>query len=512
MPTAPPPEFVDALRPIVREQILRERAEAPAVAARSRREFRMLYRRLDSGRLYGQVFAPWQEEHFFAPIDRGMSLWSETPRGHDRTDGEGWQICTDLQYGPPNQRGIIIAADRDQAALPLERCDRYSREMPWCFPDVRVHQHVIYGPNGSKCLVLSSDAASSLGEKPDWVFVEEIGVWAERGKALWTSIVGACSKVGAPIRVLTNPGAGKQGNWRWAARVGFQSLADEFPDRYHLWVAPGWVAEWSRGRIEELRRLFPSLRDQRRFIDGVWLEQDESPAFDGPDVDAVFDVPAFRVFPDRVEVVGQEPAAVLAMVQSTDYGLTNDALCAGVLALDALDRVWVADSYAAAGRPGDQASLLAVEKWLRDNMAKWPIEATLFDPHQAVHTMQEFGDELRAEQYDFNPASKRRHYAALLARVRARTLKAKPGAFRRTHANEQTYDLRRELIEAVEQNGASGSTMLHPEGGHDDAGVTCAMACERLADFSLNPGGVYAPKAAPRTLGWKKDPRRRARA
>lgn len=505
MPPEPDPLLSD---PRV-DALARERlAERMGVWRTDPRAFRMQARRLETGALYGQVFEPWQEEHFFEPVYAGKSLWNESPRGHDRTDGEGWVICDHLQHGPPNQRIDIFAADRDQARYPLERAERYTREDRHLFPDVRVRENRIEGPRGSVAVVNAAEVAGSLGGKPTEVWCEEIGVWPEKGRKLWNSILGSCMKLGAPIRVLTNPGAGKVGNWRWDAREFFRKASETTPERWHFWSPGAWVAKWSLDRRRELEGAFTSENERRRFLDGQWLEQDEYPAFAKADIDAIYDT-KYEIRDGQVFVEGQAPVPILAFIQATDYGLTNDALCAGVLALDAIDRVFVVDDYAAAGRPGSAASLLAVEAWMLERMGLWPIEATLFDPYQAVHTMQEFGTRLSAEEYQFSGASKRRHYAALLAAVRAHRFKAREGMFRRIHAGGHEYDLRRELVEAVEKVSPTGSVMDHPEGGHLDAGVTCAMACERLAEFTLSPGAVYAPKVTPRTLGWKQDPRLR---
>lgn len=264
---------------------------------------------------------------------------------------------------------------------------------------------------------------------------------------------------------------------------------------------------------------YTSENERRRFLDNVWLDQDENPAFSKPDIEAIFAGPAYSIVKDGsawwVVEQGGTRRRVVEFLQASDYGLTNDALCEGVAALTEDNLVFLVADYAVAGRPGDAASLLVAERWMLANMEKWPIGGTHFDPYQAVHTAQEFGSQLSMQQYDFNQPSKRRHYSALLGRVRARTFRAMPGAFRRVHAGGQEYDLHRELMEAIEKMGPAGSVMIHPEGGHDDGSVTCAMLCEKFAEVSLAPGRVYFPeRRAPETVlarGYQRDPRSRFR-
>lgn len=495
-----PEDLIAAFLPLAEAEL----AERRARWASDPTAFRMDNRRIGPDRSpYRHSFLPWQEEHIFLPMDAAKSLWNEAPRGHDRTDAEGWQVCRDLQYGPPDQRIIIAAADKDQAAMPIARALRYCEEDREVFPDLSVEKHEIKGPNRSVALVISSDVASSLGEKPTCVYLEEVGAWPERGRALKDSILGSCMKTGAPIRVFTNAGAGRVGNWRWDLREWFRQMATALPDRYHFWSAPGWVADWSRPMMEEMRGGM-TRREARRFLDNVWLEQDEDAAFDAAEVDAIFDR---GCYPDP------DPKTVLAYVQASDFGLSNDALCCAVVALDREDVAWVLDDYAVAGRPGAEASLQAAEEHMLAVCRSRPIEVTLFDPYQAVHTMQAHKGALRAEEYTFTQTTKRRHYQALAARVRAGKLKARPGAFRRTHANGEAYDLRRELMEAVEKHNPAGAIMVHSEGGHDDAAVTVAMCCERLSAVGLGSGKVYVPKEEPRrpvmVAGLRVDPRSR---
>lgn len=501
MPAEPPPEFVSAFLPIARAEVERDRAMAGHLARTDRRAFRMKHRRLDSGALYGDVFQPWQEEHFFAPIDAGMSIYDEAPRGHDRTDGEGWQICTDLQYGQGNQQIVIIAADKDQAALPLERCARYAHDFPWLFPNVVVQKHTIYGPNGSRCVVLSADAASSLGLKPTAVWVEEIGAWPKRGQDLWTNVIGACAKLDAPIRVLTNATAGKTGNWRWQVRESFRALAEQYPDRYHFWSAPGWVAEWSRAKIAELETIFPSENDRARFIHNRTLEEDENAAFSIDDREAVF-ARDYRIAGDFVEVQGEEPRRIVAWVASADFGLKDDALCEGSVALTTDEHCWLADDLALAGRPGDEASIATAEAHLLAIAARRRLLATLFDPHQAAGTMQRIGGQVSAEEFTWTLASKRDMYSVLLAKVRARKFHAKPDAFRRTHHGGQVYDLHREMVEAVEHRTASNTFVVHTGGGHDDGLAVVQMCLIKLSACSLEPAAVSVPEDRPER-GWR---------
>ena len=484
------------------------RARLDAARARWRtdpRAFRMECRALDRGLRYGDCFEPWQEDHFFGPVDAGLSLWSETPRGHDRTDAEGWSICAALQHGPPDQRIVIAAADKDQARFPLERAERYTQEDRDLFPGVTVQKNEVLGPRRSRAVVISSDVASSLGEKPTEVWAEELGVWPERGARLWNSIVGSCTKLGAPIRVLTNAGAGKVGNWRWTVREWFRAMAAEHPDRYHFWSAPGWVAAWSRGRQRELEGAYTSEHERQRFLHNRWLDSDEHAAFDSVDRERVF-AADYEEVGTEIQVPGEAPRPIVAVVQAGDYGLTDDALCCGSVGLTADADCWLlAPDLAIAGRPGREASIREAQDFLLEGARRRRLEATVIDRHQAAETVQRIGAAIRAgEGVQWSLPYKRAMYAVLLSKLRAGKFHARRTAFRRTHAGGLVYDLEREMAEAVEKAGDSGSYLTHPEGGHDDGLSVGRMAVQRRAECPLEAAVAVEPTpAGPSAEGWR---------
>ena len=68
MPPEPDPLWDD---PRILELTRARLAQARERWKRDPRAFRMECRRLETGLLYGQVFQPWQEEHFFDPVYAG---------------------------------------------------------------------------------------------------------------------------------------------------------------------------------------------------------------------------------------------------------------------------------------------------------------------------------------------------------------------------------------------------------------------------------------------------------
>lgn len=458
------------------------------------RAFRM-DNRLVGGRPYRDVHLPWQEEHIFGPMDRGQSLWAGAGRGHDRTDGCAWKLCDRAQHSDRVLRDVLVAGDRDQARIDVERADLLVRGFPDLFPDLTVTRDGIENKaTGSRALVLASDAATSLGEKPTLVVMEELAAWDDKGADLKDSLLGAATKDGGcPIWVLTNAGSGKVGNWRWDFRCWFERMAQEHPGKFHFWEARGWAAEFSRAQMELLRGGMTELQ-ARRFLDNEWLEQGESPAYPKEWVERVFDT-AYRIEGREVLVEGEEkPRTIVAFVQAVDYGRLHDAAAVGTVALDDRGWTWLADDLAVAGSPEAQVSVSLVEERVKEIARRRILEATVVDPSQMVGSIQEweaFCPEASAEEAPPSRKSKTRAYAVMYDRLKAGTFKARPDAFRRKHRGGQEFSLRRELLEGIAIEQPDGSAFFdHPKNGHNDAHTVVETAHAKLVEIPYGPVSV----------------------
>jgi phage terminase large subunit-like protein len=153
------------------EQIARWRAD------------RMAFRReailLEDSRPFGEVMEPWQLEDFSALDDgRHRHAYIERPRGHSKTGDVGTEAVTELILGHPGQSLFCAAADEDQARLLFEDVAGKFRRNPLLAGSVRIMQREIVVPaTGSHLRVLSSDAPTAYGLRPDWIAVDELAEW-----------------------------------------------------------------------------------------------------------------------------------------------------------------------------------------------------------------------------------------------------------------------------------------------------------------------------------------------
>jgi phage terminase large subunit-like protein len=195
---------------------------------------RMAFRReailLEDGRALGEVMEPWQADDFRALDDPAhRHAYLERPRGHSKTGDLGTEAVTELVLGRPGSQLFCAAADEEQARLLLEDVRGKFERSPTLKPLVRyTRTEIIVKATGSRLKVMSGDAPSAYGLRPDWIALDELAEWRRRD--LWDSLWTATGKR-ASCRIS-----------RDAARVGRRPLRLGPPaarGRRHLRRRPG---------------------------------------------------------------------------------------------------------------------------------------------------------------------------------------------------------------------------------------------------------------------------------
>jgi hypothetical protein len=427
------------------------RPETTAQAIARWRKDRMAFRReailLEDGRPFGALMEPWQRDDY-AEIDAHRHGFLLRPRGHDKTGTVGTEVVTDLVLGPRDQRIFGCAVDSEQAELLHEDVSQKFQRNPLLRGSVKIKSREIVVPaTGSRFRVLTSDAPSAYGLRPDRIIVDELAEWAKRD--LWDSLWSATGKrPNCRVLVITTAGwdqtsicwevqriAQAENNWYFAAR-GY---------------CAGWISnEWR----EQQRRTLPphvfARLHEARWVDGVgaFLTADE--------VDAVFR--------DAPEQRGGRVAIGL------DIGLSRDRTVAA--AVRNVDGVCVIDHLLTwSGRPGRKVDLEDVEREVKALAARCGNAAVHYDPYQGVQMAQRLqrrGVVMR--EYPFTGESRRRLFATLLDLVRTRRLRATPHD-----------ELRRELLSLEVTQTASGWRVDHKAGRFDDHVVAVALGAQAVA-------------------------------
>lgn len=204
---------------------------------------------------------PWQDEFFLATdagwqraigrdVPGGFSrAWSIRHRGASKTHDIATMIVWALFAAAPRRpiRGVVAAADADQAALVADSVRRIVRANEWLEPLIDVQRQRIVNPHtGSECGILSSDAPSSFGLLPDFIICDELTCWQSRD--LWDSLFSSAAKQRhCFLSILSN--AGHLNTWQaelWDALSSDPSWFCHRPTEVASWIDPAALAEQRR--------------------------------------------------------------------------------------------------------------------------------------------------------------------------------------------------------------------------------------------------------------------------
>ena len=242
----------------------RRAARQLAAAAADPRAFRE-HLRLGIGKpRLGAAALPWQRESFEAldaawlrvagvpvPADSfhagppATRAWLERPRGHSKTADIAVQLAWALRFAARPVRGVVAAADRDQAGLVRAALADLVRANPEFLSPLNVGaENVSHPATGARLDVISGDVGSSYGLTPDFVVCDELCHWPR--EELWHSLLSSAAKSpGCLLVVLTNAGWGR--DWRWAAREAARTRDDwrfhRLPGPCAPWITPAVLAE-----------------------------------------------------------------------------------------------------------------------------------------------------------------------------------------------------------------------------------------------------------------------------
>jgi hypothetical protein len=402
---------------------------------------------LESGKPFGEVADQWQLDDF-AEIDRHRHAFLLRPRGHSKTADAGTEVVADLVLGPRGQRIYGAAVDSEQAEIMFEDVVGKFQRSSLLRNAVKIVKREISVPaTGSRFRILTSDAPSAYGLRPDRIIVDELAEWAKRD--LWDSLWSATGKrPGCRILCISTAGWDKT-SICWEV----QQIAEREADWY--FSARGPCASWiSKEWLEQQRRTLPphvfARLHEARWVDGVgaFLTSEE--------VDAVFDDPLPHPLVGRTAI-------------GLDIGLTRDRTVAAVVRnLGGLCIVQALIAWQ--GRPGRKVDLEQVEAEVKALASRFSAPVH-FDPYQGIQMgqrLQRLG--VATHEYPFTGESRRRLFGLILDLVRTRRLRSEPHK-----------ELRSELLGLEATETAAGWRVDHKPGRHDDHVIAVALAAQAVA-------------------------------
>lgn len=360
-------------------------------------EFRRVLKINAGGRIMplAQALDPWQEADFRAldPAWRCVALqqphpgtirrsWQERPRGHSKTGDLAAQVAWVLFASKRRLTGNGAAADKQQAKLLRDAIAELVILNPWLgrFLDVQLHK-VVNPRTRAELRILSSDAATAYGEKPDFIVCDEVTHWLGKGGAkFWDTMFSASAKLPwCLLSVITNAGLGMGSLWQWKAR----EYARKHPTRWFFSRLEGPVASWiGAGDLAEQRAMLPAEAFRR-----LWLNEWVQGTGDAIDPD---DIAAAITRPGPMTVAEIRAARVpWAFAGGLDLGIKHDHSAISILGTQyGSGRIRLAACESWAPTKGNQVDVEAVEKSAIRLHEQFGLAGYWYDPSQAQYLAQ----------------------------------------------------------------------------------------------------------------------------
>lgn len=398
------------------------------------------------------------------------SFWLTLPRGHDKTSFVGRLLNWILAFSRINVDAVAAAADKDQANLLVDAMQKESRLNPWLGRLLSFKHYQAKGLlSGSSLEILSSDAPTSYGLRPDIIVCDELTQWGKQD--LWDALLSGRRKRGASAVQLVITNAGLIGSWQWQ----ILQLAKKSPKSWWVYEAPGMICSWiSRKDLEEDRKqMLPSIA--RRMLDNQWLDPAEGAGYlTRTEARACEDLGASMQL--RQATRGQLGIQYIA---SIDYGPVKDrtAMCImhdhqGVAVVDRLDVLQ--------GSKKSRVLIKDVEDWIDDVRSRFDLAAVVVDPYQMESTIQKYEKLLPVVR--FEPRGGKANYE-LAQTLRSAVLNSRlawaPGMGDLIH-NGCRHTLADELAELGVRELSYGYRVMNLPGRHDDRCVAVGMALVSL--------------------------------
>jgi hypothetical protein len=423
----------------------------------------------------------WEQAARLAPIledvmgvaegrsyDGPRCFWRTLARGHDKTSSLGRLCNYALMYSRRRLEIDVAAADRDQAALLTEAMWKES-ELNWFKDRLKFMKGEVRGPGG-RVNVLTADAPTAAGRKPDILICDEITHWG--GKALWDMLYSGLSKrPHALCVVITN--AGVRDTWQW----DIKEMAKTQPRRWEVYEAPGRLDTWMSESDLAADRLLLTPSEARRLLDNVWVDPAEESGF------------LSREDLEECERLGVELGLSYALRgrpgaeywAGIDYGPKRDRTGlsvlhqrpSGLIVVDRLD-VWQ-------GSPGAPVLIADIRAWVRAAREDFPGLSLIVDPYQLDEMCQDLGRSMRVERFEARGGKGNYEMAeALRSLVVNRSIAWYPGAGSLEMPDGTVEDIKKELLSLITRPMSYGYRFDHEATKHDDRAVAVGMAAWRL--------------------------------
>jgi hypothetical protein len=431
-----------------------------------------------------QSDAPGWTDLEIRPAEEGTLIrraYIERARGHSKTFDMAIQIAWILLAARQPVRGMVAAADRDQARLIHEAVQKLARQNPWLCRHLHfVENEVRNTRTGSTLEVLSSHVSSSWGALPDFVICDELCHWSD--PQLWQSLISsAAKKPDCLVIILSNAGIGR--SWQWDIR--------EHARRQPHWYfssLPGPQAPWiDDDQLAEQQALLPPAVYAR-----LWLNEWQHS--DGQFV-SLAEAQACRDESLAPQLKGEHNREYFAAV---DYAEKHD-LTVGCVVHEEEGRIVVDRMDVVQPTPDRPTPVRWVEEWIESVAARFTNTRFVLDEHQLVGTIQRLEGWHDIRRFDFAGGMGNHRLAVRLRQlILLRQIAWYPDCGRITIPGGRRDDLETELASLILRQTEIGRWRIdHPnDGGHfDDRAFALGAACLHLSEQSWRGRDLFVVTA-----------------
>ncbi len=336
---------------------------------------------------FGDVMAPFQRMRLRKLVPDLHALvarerppigrhWWEATKGASKDTDLAAAVMWLLAFARRPLYGQAGAADASQAAEIRKAANEWLNANPWMHERIKVLRGEIRSPStGSTLEIMTSDAATAHGSRPDFMLVNELH--AIKSKEVAETWIDNADKIPWGVRVIAT-NAGFQNSWQWqwreialdGARIGiwyFHKFAKPAP-----WISMVQLAE-SKRRNTASRYL--------RLWEGLWVKG-TGDALDPADVEACVKLKA-----------GVEPSDKLIFLGGLDLGVRHDHSAFVVLGAEPMGRIKLAVCESWAPGLDGKVDLMAVRRGVLTAHQKYDLRWLGYDPSQAELMAQELEHE-----------------------------------------------------------------------------------------------------------------------
>jgi hypothetical protein len=390
------------------------------------------------------------------------AFWNIASRGYDKSGSIARMVAWAVSYSRFPMEIVVAAGDQDQASILYDAAKRECELNPWIRGRIRFKTKKIEGiRSGSVVKILTADAPSSYGLRPDLIICDELTWWEKRD--LWDAIFTARQKRPKCVMVVIS-NAGMLRTWQHDLYMGAKGDPSWVVWETDPRTNPTWM---NREAIEQDAKLLPKSVAKRLYYN-QWIDPSEEAGY-------LLRSEISACLRQGMEAhKEQQEGCTYAL--SIDYGPRKDRTCLSVLHQDRDALFYIDECKVIQGTYDNPVRIAEVENWIENKLEAFPQAGLIVDPYQLEGTIQRFGDRCSVTRYQARGPVGNYHMAELLrTSVLGQRLLWPPGIG--AHPNRVEDDFAEELCNLIIKQLPSGKYRFdHESGMHDDRAVAVGMA------------------------------------